>query len=307
MKARVGPPGPGLFRAMQVVHTFWSRPEAERIRSRDHRAVMQQRFGCASPRDHWSFWALSNHLMRKHYGDDTMLLTDRIGAKILVEELGLHYGCVSTALEDCPFYGSHLWAVGKIFGYGTHDRPFFNIDGDLFLWRRLADVHGKPLFAQSFETPQYHEFYKTTMDFLEDHVKGLTFDRSVAGYNVGIIGGTDLETIKVYSRRGMAFLDQYAKEIERLKDMVPGAKGARYLQYNILVEQHLLAIVAKERGVKVHTFVRDDWWNMTKAEQKKLPFSHLLGPSKTKSTVVARVYERLKKAEPETMARLMAA
>src|SRR5690606_24133995 len=69
------------------------------------------------------------------------LVTDSVGARILVRELGLPYRRVSCVLDRCNAHPG-LWAYGKVLAYREHvelGQPFLHIDSDVYLWKPMPE------------------------------------------------------------------------------------------------------------------------------------------------------------------------
>ena len=106
---------------MRAVWSFWSSP-----------------FQCyyqgswSSPLHHMLSWIVSVHAARKHYSE-TVLITDRAGKRLLVEQLGLPFSEISVELERLREHDRGWWVLGKIVAYSIQTDPFVHIDSDVYL------------------------------------------------------------------------------------------------------------------------------------------------------------------------------
>jgi hypothetical protein len=125
---------------MRSVWSFWTKP-----------FLAERHTSWHSELHHWLAWGLSLHTAGLHY-PDTQLVTDDAGARILIDELGLPFQSVSTALNALDAQDPGWWALGKLEAYRVQDRPFVHIDTDVFLWNALRyDVEMADVFAQNPE------------------------------------------------------------------------------------------------------------------------------------------------------------
>ena len=135
---------------MRAVWSFWSRPFH----------TYYGRIWC-KPLHHLLAWGLSVDAARRHY-PETVLITDRAGKQLLVDQLGLHFTQVSTELERLDGVDPGWWALGKLVAYSLQDRPFVHLDSDVFLWKPLpGHLSASPVFTQYPEgfydhDPHYH-------------------------------------------------------------------------------------------------------------------------------------------------------
>jgi hypothetical protein len=121
---------------MRAVWSFWSKPSQARTN-----------IGWYSDLHHLLAWGLSLQTAGRHY-PETVLITDRAGKKLLIDQLGLPFVHVSTELERLAHVDSGWWALGKLVAYSIQDQPFIHIDSDAFLWKALPrHLIGSQVFA----------------------------------------------------------------------------------------------------------------------------------------------------------------
>ena len=199
---------PGL----RAVWSFWSKP-----------AQAGQGSPWPSEKLHLLSWILSVMEAKKHYGDDTHLVTDDEGARILVDGLGLGFGKVSTALNMIQEYDPSWWALGKIVAYRSQDVPFIHIDSDVFLWSKLPEeLETADVFAQN---PEFFIVGDRHTWYIPDQLEKLllyenqgwlpkewnwyraVFSDMLSAACCGIYGGTRLDFIHYCADMALQILD----------------------------------------------------------------------------------------------------
>lgn len=124
---------------MRSVWSFWSKP---------YFAGWSRWY---SDWHHWLGWGLSLHTASRFY-PDTCLVTDDVGARILIDHLQLPFAHVSTALNTIQNQDADWWSLGKIEAYRRQQEPFVHVDADVFLWKPLApEVELADVFTQNPE------------------------------------------------------------------------------------------------------------------------------------------------------------
>lgn len=124
---------------MNAIWSYWSKPEK----------LLGSRW--LHPRYDILASILSFETARQHF-PITKLYTDRTGANLLVDKLGLEFTEVSQELEALKYYDCKFWALGKLFTYAIQKEPFIHIDNDVFLWEPLPQrCITSPVFVQNLE------------------------------------------------------------------------------------------------------------------------------------------------------------
>jgi len=285
---------------MRAVWSFWSRP-------------FYTYYGqiWAKPLHHLLAWGLSVNTASRYY-PDTVLVTDRAGKKLLVDQLGLHFAQVSTDLERLSGVDPGWWALGKLVAYGLQDRPFVHLDTDVFLWKPLPrHVTESRVFAQYpegfYENGPYYRPQDIEWAFAEE---GLTLPpewvsiRAARSHfpaaNCGILGGTDVAFLRYYAETAVDLVTnkEYAAAWQRLPD-----KRA----YNIVLEQfffsacaeyHRLQPASPFRGVQVeHLF--SCWEHAFDPNYAaRVGFTHLVAGAKTHPALGKRIEQRAQREDP---------
>jgi hypothetical protein len=286
---------------VRAVWSFWSVPFLA-----FKRKVWQ------TPLHHLLAWGLSLRTASLHY-PDTVLITDRFGKKLLIDELGLQFMHVSTEVERLNKIDAGWWALGKLLAYNLQDKPFVHMDTDVFLWKPLPrHLTSAPVFAQCPE-----DFHR-----VDEHCGPLSIERAFARYSLplpiewtwsrsrggrtfrqescGIVGGTAIEFLRHYSR---VALDLVLKpENAPAWDLFPQKEWL-----NMIVEQFLLgACIDFHRSSATSPYddveIRYLFPSFADAFKPNLTaragYTHLMGVAKTHPVVGKRIGERMRREDP---------
>ncbi len=281
---------------MRAVWSFWTLP----CMARTGRTW-------PTPLHHLLAWGISFHAARRHY-PDTVLVTDRAGKKLLVDDLGLPFSDVSTELDHLEGADPAWWALGKLIAYSLQDQPFVHLDTDVFLWKALpAELTEAPVFAQC---PEYVSRFQRRSSEIENLFSEAHADLPVEWQwavsrddafireeNCGILGGSRTDFIRHYSMlaAGLILQPEYAGAWSRCRE-----------KSNMVMEQFLLSAC-----VDYHRFHPDSPWRgvavrylfpsledaMNPAHSGRAGFTHLLGDSKSAPGVARRMEERMKRED----------
>ena len=285
---------------MRAVWSFWSRPFHAYYRN----------IWC-KPLHHFLAWGLSVEAASRHY-PDTVLVTDRAGKKLLVDQLGLHFAEVSTELERLNGVDPGWWALGKLVAYSLQDRPFVHLDSDVFLWKRLPHrLLDSPVFTQNREDFHDHDPNYCPQDiewaFAHQAMKlplEWEWARSnrcrLPPENCGILGGSRWDFLRHYALTALdlALRPEHDAAWSCLRDK---------RRYNYVLEQFFLSACAEfhrleptspYQGVRVsHLFASwDEAYDPNYAA--RIGFTHLLGSAKSHPAVGRRLEERARRENP---------
>jgi len=282
---------------MRAVWSFWSPPY-----------LAQTGRSWCKPLHHLLAWGISLTAARRHY-PDTVLITDRHGKKLLIDELGLPFTEVSTELERLKDADPEWWTLGKLMAYSMQDRPFVHLDTDVFLWKPLpAELAGAAVFAQCPEFFPRH--YRRSCDMENSFSESNAplpvewqwavsrDDAYIREENCGILGGARTDFIRYYAQTAVDLIlrPEYARAWSRCS-----AKS------NHALEQFFLAACADFhrhhpdspwRGVRVRYLFRSWDEACDPSYAARLGFTHLLGDSKSSPAVGKRIEERVKRDDP---------
>jgi hypothetical protein len=285
---------------MRAVWSFWSRP-------------FDTYYGSiwCKPLHHLLAWGLSLQTASKHY-PETVLVTDRPGKKLLVDQLGLQFAEVSTELDRLDGVDPGWWALGKLVAYSLQDRPFVHLDSDVFLWKRFPrHLLDSPIFTQNPEGFDEHDSNYRPRDiewaFAQEGTKlPLEWEwarRNRSHYpaeNCGIVGGARHEFLRYYAQTALdvALRPQNAAAWARLHNK---------RDYNLVLEQFFLSACAEfhvvhptspYQGVRIgHLFA--SWGEALDPNlAARIGFTHLLGGAKSHPAVGRRLEERVRRENP---------
>jgi hypothetical protein len=290
---------------MRAVWSFWSRPFEGYYKG-----------AWLSEYHHLLAWVISLNVARRHY-PDTLLVTDIAGKRLLVDQLGLPFVSVSTALERLHDIDICWWALGKLVAYALQREPFVHIDTDVFLWKRLpAWLEETPVIAQhpeyftvgdgcypldSVESAMRDTGGRLPEEWLWTHARG----QQQRSENCGICGGADVE-----------FLNYYA-ELATMVALRPENQAGWKTRHNtwvhnMMVEQYLLAACIEYHRHRLDSpyrhvrqgYVFASWGEACdQACAARAGFTHLQSDAKRHPAVGARIEARARREFPRHAAR----
>ena len=220
---------------MRIVQTFWTAG----------RDPLKYSFGWAHPEYNLMSWALSCLSLREHY-DEVALYTDQEGYDVLINKLHLPYTEVNV-VYDKNLCLPHHWAYAKIKTYSMQTKPFLHVDGDVYLPKPIPEeIINAPLIAQNREigTEYYRSMIERMLSYpeivLPDFVQQGLAEQSVASYNMGLFGGSDLDFIKRYCQEVENFMN--------INNMNDSSVKCSHVSCNVFFEQIMMAIMAGHEG-----------------------------------------------------------
>jgi len=220
---------------VRAVWSFWSKPFSA------HRNRVW-----ASEKHHLLSWVLSTQTAMRYYRP-SVLYTDNVGARMLVDGIGLEFDEVHTTLNAISDADPHWWALGKLYAYRAQAAPFVHIDNDVFLWKALPhDMESAPVFAQNAEpfVPGQSFYQPEAVEFaLSGATKGWLppewlwyrqSGRDSRGECCGVFGGNRVDFIQHYAARAIRLIEDPGNRsgLEALPDKIV---------HTVLVEQYLLS------------------------------------------------------------------
>ena len=265
---------------MRIVQTFWSAG----------RDPLKYSFGWTHPEYNLMSWALSCLSLREHY-DEVALYTDQEGYDVLINKLHLPYTEVNV-VYDKNLCLPHHWAYAKIKTYSMQTKPFLHVDGDVYLPHPIPEeVINAPLIAQNREIGT--RYYRSMIDRLLSYPeivlpefvqKGLA-EQSVASYNMGLFGGSDL-----------AFICRYCQVVEdfmQTNSMNDSSERVSRIDCNVFFEQIFFAAFANseqrevtsilERPIDDKGYTAREFCSLQKYQANRL--FHILGGHKRNANV----------------------
>jgi len=284
---------------MRAVWSFWSKPFHAR----------QSEPWC-SPLHHLLAWGLSVRAAGQHY-PDTVLITDRLGKKLLIDQLGLPFVHVSTELERIRDADTRWWMSGKLIAYGVQDRPFVHIDTDVFLWKRLPPrLEQAAAFSQSPERfgrvdraydPEDVEraFAQAGVNLPIEWEWARSKDTLYTAENCGILGGANVAFLRYYAQMA-------ADLVINPKYAAAWSLGYDRRRHTILIEQFLASACAQYhrfhpgspyRGVHFQRlFPTHPLYDP--ASSARMGYTHLICGAKSNPEVARRIEERVRREDP---------
>lgn len=233
---------------MRIIQSFWSLPAFSREETFGHSPFTG---GWLHLRYYLMSWAFSCLQLRSFY-NDVKLVTDRLGKKLLIDQLQLPYTRVTLELENLHEYDPGLWAIGKLYTFGLQQQPFIHVDGDVFIWEKFPHrLEQAELIAQNIEHEFwfYRELLQTLADtnaYLPAAIKtNFMQGTCINAYNAGIIGGRNLQ-----------FFTQYVSEALRfVRKTDTGLVGYSSGLFNTIYEQHLYYCMAQKMDIHVQCYL----------------------------------------------------
>ncbi|MDQ2105124.1 DUF6734 family protein [Azospirillum isscasi] len=169
--------------------------------------------------------ALSVEVARPQFRD-CVLVTDRRGRHLLVDQLGLEFDAILVDLDgELADLSPHWWAAGKLAAYrimAERGRPFIHIDNDLFWWTVPPGIESKAVIAQNFEYTDQHSAPENNAydldrftTFASRHCIDLPpawrwaeqeFGMHRRAVNCGVFGGNDSAFIKNYATQALSLI-----------------------------------------------------------------------------------------------------
>jgi hypothetical protein len=247
-------------------------------------------------KDELIFWKLSLALANKNYYN-VYLICDKFYLKLLGKLPFKKIFPILRIRED----QDHIWSIGKLLAYdfiAHQNEPFLHIDSDVFLWEKLPeDLTSKGIFVQNKEHFSYPNSQDKNLKFYPayrvDYLSDLNSDQipkewkafielprsQTFAYNVGIIGGYDLEFFKEYVRYSIDIINNknYYSFWKVNKNKLNNYDFAE-CDFNtilaVIYEQFTLGVYAHINKKTIHTLLKgtDDYEGA-----KNYKYTHLLG------------------------------
>lgn len=293
---------------MKAVWSFWTKP-----------FDFRRTWAWSSQKHHLLSWVLSVERARVHY-PQTALYTDDAGARMLVDGIGLHFGHVSTSINQLENADPGWWALGKLWTYALQTEPFVHIDSDVFLWKPLPEeMVQADIFIQNPEHFNRGAFFyqPEVLEAAIDGVPGGWMPKEWEWYRsngevqqgecCGVFGGKRVDFINHYARQALKLLDHPAN---RAAFRTMGGKS----EHMILIEQYLLSACIqyhRQRQDSPYRYLNvaylfssiDEAFNPDNAS--KVGFTHLLAGAKRNRYVTDKLERRVETDYPVQYERCM--
>lgn len=213
---------------------------------------------------------ISAYCLKKNFGE-VHLITDSKSKPYFMD---IPWTSVSTSLDQVPTDFPHVWSLSKLYAFreiASRGEPFIHTDNDAFLWKGLPErLRKAEVFGQHPENVVDYRYdpWKFYANCPNKHIFEVSCPPTAI--NVGIVGGTNVEFFKDYSKSAIAFVQD-------------PANSKFWKEYNeywatwckaVLAEQWFLNAFALSRGIKVETLF-SGW--PTPEEVQKTYYTHLMG------------------------------
>jgi hypothetical protein len=229
-------------------------------------------------------WALSCLQFKKYY-ENVELVTDAAGYDFLINKLELPYTSVRVVLDELNDYHPDLWALGKIHAYSIQDEPFIHADGDIFIYCKFTDKFEKsPLIAQNIEKGfNYYDDLFKNIEKEFDYVPEVLYESKklngeIIAVNAGILGGTDVDFFKHYTKEAFKFVDNNRANLDKVNIGM----------FNTVFEQFLYHALSEKSNKEVSYYLN----NVNHAFDGLAEFTGL--PNKTTYIHTVGVYKKIK-------------
>jgi len=228
---------------MKIIQSFWGGKNKK----------LENHYGWFDYKFHWLGWMLSCHQLIKFY-DHVELYTDDFGKDILINKLQLPYTKVHVVLDELNDLPNDLWAMAKIKTYSLQEKPFLHVDGDVFIFAPFpVDLLNSPLIVQNqeFTTKYYRDMWAKIhphLKYMPKQMKNFHEESSNLAFNMGIIGGNDLDFFQSYCQCSMDFVNKNKTVWNEIS----------LQNFNVFYEQVLLAEFSKEQNKKVDVYIQED-------------------------------------------------
>jgi conserved domain protein len=220
---------------MLYVQSLWSKPLFDE-------QLALKKIGWLNKRAFYYGVTLSALLLDKYNPNDTLLITDKLGKKLLIDILELPYKDVVIELDCLNNYDAGLWALGKIYSYTIINKPFIHFDNDFFICSRLPNNIEKselcawtPEVGRHFEKDVYQpalnnfiKEYKNLHPMVDFFIK----EKYLYAYNAGILGGNNFSFFKELKDIVFFLINKNTSVLEKNHT------------FNIILEQYIFACLA---------------------------------------------------------------
>ncbi len=230
-------------------------------------------------------WILSSVLAKRAFGE-VHLYTDNKGYDFLIKGLQLKFDYVSKELENLTI-DNRVWAAGKLYTYGAQTKPFAHIDHDVYLWKKPNDLYlSNDIFVQQIENyPDMYNSYGLEFLFNRKSVKWIPSYYNPTychAYNVGIIGGQNLDIIAHYVEDAFKFVKRNPEFLNDIEKEC-SCKSAVML----IIEQYALYCLTKYYDINVGVYLPKGQWEFNDKVEKG--YEHLVYGFKQDKQIMAQL------------------
>lgn len=286
---------------MKAIWSFWTKPSQAMRKSI-----------WFSQRHHFYSWVLSVETARQHF-PHIALFTDREGAQLLVDKIGLKFDEVSTELEKIAKFDPQWWALGKVWAYRAQTEPFVHIDNDVFLWKPLSSLlTSSALLVQNpddfivgnswYKPDEMEEIIQSVNGWLP---KEWQLQRSLGShqkaFNCGIFGGNRVDFIRYYADLAIQFVEHPANQPAWLLLNPSTERNVLFEQYLLgcCIEYHRQRSDSSFKDIQVQYLFPSLDYALVDENSARAGFTHLLADAKRNRAIAERLENRVKRDYPE--------
>ncbi len=235
-------------------------------------------------------WGLSVSLAKKYF-TKVILVTDTAGKKLLIDELNLPFDEVDCSFDTITNININLFMYPKIFAMDKQIEPFIYLEYDVYLFKEIINI--PEIIVQSIEgfSISNNNYYNNLVNTLSE--KGynnsvfLNREESIDyGYNLGIIGGTDLDFVKFYCTQAKLMIDFINSNYNNITPEI-------YKLY----EQWLFVLCGKDRNKNISVYLGN------KRDSLQYNYTHLM-QGKGSSLILYLLKNKFRLLFPETYSQL---
>lgn len=235
---------------MKIVQSYWSKPS---LKKENLNFSDRNKGGWVDKKYNYMSWALSCLQFKKYY-KEVELVTDALGYDLLINKLELPYTSVKVVLDDLNNYDSDLWALGKIYAYSIQEAPFIHADGDIFIYEKFGEKFEKSeLIAQNIENG--FNYYENVFKNIEDKFvyipkvlkESQNLNHKIVAVNAGLLGGTNVNFIKSYTKEAFRFVDNNLDSLEKINVGM----------FNTIYEQFLFHALAEKKEIGIDYYLQE--------------------------------------------------
>lgn len=234
----------------QLIHSLWTAPYKESFFRINGGFKNKYYFLLSATLSYFSF--------KKNVPSSKFkLVTDDIGAEMLIDELGLPYDMVDLKLNDIKA-DTDIWSIGKLHAF-QQTEPFLHVDFDAFLFKPIAQeiLDAKVVICNNEENykiynnimPQFKLGTKVFDSTYRSIIKDFNERDKVHSHNMGIFGGNDLATINDYAERSLKMYLLNSKSLQQVNRA----------GITCVVEQIYLAYFLNEKKIIPTSLLKHNW------------------------------------------------
>ncbi|WP_394840095.1 hypothetical protein LVJ94_24730 [Pendulispora rubella] len=284
---------------MKAVFSFWSKPFPA------HRRTVWM-----TEAHHLYSWALAVHAAGVHY--PTSLVTDDEGKRLLVDDLGLQFGEYSVALNGLSDMDPDWWTLSKLYTYTLQKEPFFHIDSDAYLWKRLPEhVEQSPVLGQNPDPFGFgawasvlsdirSAFARSKRAWLPDEWTWYEAARGGLSVAAGLVGGQRFDFLAHYGQSVMTMLKHRGntRPLAALREKARCMVAVEEWFLQACVEYHRGRADSPFRDIRIEYLFPSHAAAWSEREALRMGFTHLIGQAKRNPRIAGYLENRVQRDLP---------